>query len=101
MELEQQYLREYEKLIGEFEDIASFIDNCHDALNRTKQLRAEIEELEVQHAALLANEKPNSRNRELDIVRNKLQKANARSEKWVSSLKKELSVYTSEGKTMM
>jgi hypothetical protein len=101
IELEQEYLRDYEKLIKEFEDISSFIENCHDALIRTKELRLEIDELENQQAAILANEKQNSRHRDLDLVRSKLQKANAKSEKWICSLKKELAVYTSEGKTLM
>jgi hypothetical protein len=38
----------------------------------------------------MAKEKENPRNRELDIVRNKLQKATNKAEKWTASLLKEL-----------
>ena len=35
------------------------------------------------------------------MVRNRLQKATSKYDRWIGSLKKELEVYTSEGKTMM
>lgn len=46
-------------------------------------------------------EKENPRNRELDSVRSKLQKLRAKYERWIASLKKELSEYTTEGKSLM
>lgn len=42
-----------------------------------------------------AKERDNPRNRELDVIRSKIMKASAKCEKWVASLRKELSLYTS------
>jgi hypothetical protein len=48
-----------------------------------------------------AKERDNPRNRDLDVIRSKIQRGSSKCEKWVASLRKELSVYTSEGRTMM
>lgn len=42
-----------------------------------------------------ARERDNPRNRELDVIRSKIMRASAKCEKWVASLRKELSLYTS------
>lgn len=101
MAAEQHCVLAFAELAREFEEIASFIQNCRDAIVRTKGLRAEIEELEDQQAAAEAKERDNPRNRELDVIRSKIQKASSKCEKWIASLRRELSVYTSEGRTMM
>ena len=93
LEREQNYIMTYQQLIAEFEEITGFIENCHDAILRTKVLRGEIEDLEEQQEGMV--EKDNPRNRELDMVRNRLQKASVKYERWIGSLKKELEVYTS------
>lgn len=101
MAAEQHCVLAFSSLAREFEEIASFIENCRDAIVRTKALRLEIEELEEQQAAVEAKERDNPRNRELDVIRSKIQKAASKSEKWIASLRRELSVYTSEGRTLM
>lgn len=54
------------------------MENCKEAIERTKGLRAEVEELEEQQAALEAKERENPRNRELDVLRSKIQRGNAK-----------------------
>ena len=61
----------------------------------------EINSLEAQEQEILKNEAQNPRNRDLDTLRNRLQKTKAKYEKWMSSLKNQMLSYTSEGKTLM
>lgn len=40
---EKDYLDRFKNIISEFEEITGFVNNCFDAIQRTKQLRSEIE----------------------------------------------------------
>ncbi len=61
----------------------------------------EINSLQAEEQEILKNEAQNPRNRDLDTLRNRLQKTKAKYEIWMSSLKNQMLTYTSEGKTLM
>ena len=56
-----------------------FVNNCFDAIHRTKHLRTEIQDLEDNLKSMEVREKNNPRNLELDIIRSQIEKKSIKS----------------------